>query len=67
VSQQKFKVGTFAWRSGRRLVVTAYTGFYNPAWPDCIEYEIGATSGYEAKKIASKLRREHEKATEKGS
>lgn len=67
MSQQKFKVGTFAGRSGRRILVDAYTNFYEPTWPGCIEYEIGATSADAAKRIAIRLRREHEKAEAKNA
>jgi hypothetical protein len=55
-TMKKILVGTFY--DGRRF--SAYTTWYNPQWPGCIEYEIDAMNGTEAKKLAIKLRREKE-------
>jgi hypothetical protein len=54
---------------GRRYVVAtfpgerpgqfrAYSRIYNPAWAGCVEYEVIAASGAEAKRAAIKARRE---------
>ena len=53
---KKFRVGTFY--DGRHF--SAYTLWYNTDWGGCIEYEVEASNGTEAKKIALKLRREAE-------
>lgn len=55
---KRFKVATFC-EPGRRYVV-CYTLWYNPAWPRCIEYEVDAENGAEAKKKARALRKAHE-------
>ncbi len=50
---RKFKVGVFV-RPGinKKFLYTAYTLTYNPDWKDCIEVEVEAKNGTEAKKKA---------------
>lgn len=55
-----FRVGTFFHNEGRRSFVTAYLRDYNPGWTGCVEYDIQAHSGKEAKRLASQWRRERE-------
>jgi hypothetical protein len=53
-----FRVGTFVAEGSVR--VHAYTTWYNRGWSGCIEYDVEAANGTEAKKVATKLRRAHE-------
>lgn len=58
-----FKVGTFYRTSDGPLCVSriqAYTVYYNPKWEGCLEIDVEATSGSEAKKIARHMRYDHE-------
>jgi hypothetical protein len=48
-----FRVGTFM--HGKR--VHCYTLWYSPEWDGCIEYDVEAETGAEAKKKAAALRR----------
>lgn len=60
-----FRIGTFYEpRMGPPLIswVSAYSRWYAASWDGCIEYDIEAESGAEAKKIARAKRLEHEKA-----
>lgn len=50
---------------GRPGVVRAYTRIYNPAWPGCVEYEVFAASGKEAKRAAIKARKAESMSHEK--
>lgn len=60
-AKRTIKVFTF-WedRFPRKPRCTAYTMWANEQWPGCRVYEVEATSGAEAKKIAIALRRQHE-------
>lgn len=51
-----FRVGTFY--DGRRF--SAYTTWYNAEWSDCIEYEVEAVNGTQAKNLAIQQRKLHE-------
>ena len=42
--------------------ITAYSGWYSNRWSDCIEYDVEADSGAEARKKAVQLRLAHERA-----
>lgn len=53
---REFVVGTFADGSGTR----AYSLWYNPAWPGCVQYRVIAASGREARKAAVKARKEED-------
>ncbi len=61
-----FTVGTFLNElRGRPITaarISAYTRWYSPTWPHCIEYEIETTSGAAAKRMATQMRLEHELA-----
>ena len=62
-----YRVGTFCEAGKRRgppkaSWINAYTLTFNEAWPGCIVYEVEASDGTEAKRIATKLRLEHERA-----
>jgi hypothetical protein len=56
-----YRVGTFChWGARRTPRVMAYTLWYNPQWASCIEYDIEAPSGTEAKKQAIAKRKAFE-------
>ena len=60
-----YKVGTF-WvpQESRKLVksrISTYTLWYSREWPGCVEYDIKAESGTEAKRIAQQMRFEFER------
>ena len=60
-----FKVATFYTpRMGQPMKshISAYTLWYNPAWEGCVEYEVDALTGSEAKKLAIGLRLQRERA-----
>jgi hypothetical protein len=59
---KKFTVGTFYDPIEPLLKsrVSAYTCWYSNSWPGCVEFEVEAASGVEAKKLAKDLRLEHE-------
>ena len=57
-----FKVATFfnpEHRSGCKI--TAYLRDYNAAWDGCIEYDVEARNGRDAKMLARTARFEHER------
>lgn len=62
-----YKGGTFVHErgEGRTPLVTAYTRYYRMDWPGCVEYEIEAASGEEAKRIAIRLRKWRSREMEK--
>lgn len=64
MATRTYRVATFAEDRGpnRKLRFSAYTLWYSPEWPGCIQYDIEAESGTAAKKIAIARRREHEAA-----
>lgn len=58
-----FIVGTFPgdpYNNGSRRKASAYTYWYNPEWKGCIEYEVMAMTGKDAKRAAIKARRQEE-------
>lgn len=56
-----FKVGTFCEFGARGTPkVQAYTLWYSAHWAGCIEYHVRAANGTEAKKIATRMRKEFE-------
>ena len=58
-----YRVGTFPPEPDcRSKQPMAYLRDYNPQWEGCIEFDVEATSGKEAKRIAVKLRQEHDAA-----
>lgn len=54
---QRLPHGTFP----RLRHVSAYTLWYNPEWPGCIIYNVVAPNGKEARKLARRLRLNHER------
>lgn len=70
---KRIKVGTYyrpEERSGRPVRashINAYTYWYNTNWPGCVEYEVEAANGTEAKRVAVRRRLEHEQARERAS
>jgi hypothetical protein len=62
-AMKTFRIGTFA--EGPAISkISAYTQWYNPTWPGCIEYDIEAANGNEAKRIARRKRHAHEQELE---
>ena len=63
-AKRVFKVGTFCHTKLDAKVgiskIQAYSLWYNPVWDKCIEYEVTASSGREARRKASELRLAHE-------
>ena len=51
--QKVYRVGVFEHRGMRSVQVAAYTVYYNPQWPGCCEHTVTATSGAEAKRLAT--------------
>lgn len=56
-----FRVGTFAWQGKRGPRVNTYTRYYNRDWDGCVEFDVLASSGVEAKKAARLARLEMER------
>ena len=54
------RVGTFAVPGSKQIA--CYTTWYNPAWEGCVEFDVEAVNGNEAKKKAVVLRRAHDAA-----
>ena len=61
-----YKVATFAhWDDyagvpRKSPLITAYLRDYSPCWDGCIFYEVTTITGREAKRVATKMRRQHE-------
>lgn len=53
-----YRVGTFYRQGKRKGTAHCYTTWYHPSWDGCIEYNVKANSGAEAKRLA-KLAREY--------
>lgn len=58
---KEIKVATFC-GPGEKCVsyVNAYTYYYHTDWNNCVIFNVQAKNGIEAKKIAKRLRIEHE-------
>ena len=56
-----YNVATFA-NKGKdgKIIFTAYTRIYSPSWEGFIGYTVEAENGTQAKKIAIRMRKEHE-------
>jgi len=47
-------------KEGRKPFAVSYLRDASPNWGGCITYDVNAENGKEAKKIAERMRREHE-------
>jgi hypothetical protein len=50
--RKKFRVGVFTEQRARGPSYRAYTTWFNPAWEGCRVFEVDATNGTEAKRMA---------------